>query len=131
MELEIRVQHTDLTEALRSYVERRLRFSLGRFGGRVGRVTVRIFDLNGPRGGNDKCCRLSAGVVPSGGVGVEATDANLYAAIDRATERLGRSFRRHLDRMRTARTRHESVRVGRGLRKLQPRVDELILEEGV
>ena len=119
MELEIRVKHTDLTEALRSYVERRLRFSLGRFGGRVGRVTVRISDLNGPRGGNDKCCHLSAEAVPAGWVGVEATDANLYAAIDRATERLGRSFRRHLERMRTAMTRHESVRVGRSLRKLQ------------
>jgi ribosomal subunit interface protein len=118
MKLEIRVRHTGLPEALRSYVERRLRFSPGRFGGRVGRVTARIFDLNGPRGGNDKCCRLSAGVVPTGGLVVEATDADLYAAINRATERLGRSFRRHLERRRTAMTGHESVRVERGLRKL-------------
>ena len=47
MDAEIRILSTNLTEALQSYIERRLRFSLGRFGGRVGRVRVRISDVNG------------------------------------------------------------------------------------
>jgi hypothetical protein len=42
MHLAIRINDTDLAEALRSYVGRRLRFALGRFGNRVRQVTVRI-----------------------------------------------------------------------------------------
>jgi len=48
MDADIRILSTDLTEALQSYIERRLHFSLGRFGRRVGRVRVRITDVNGP-----------------------------------------------------------------------------------
>src|SRR5438270_13880807 len=66
MDADIRILSTDLTEALQSYIERRLHFSLGRFGGRVGRVRVRITDVNGPRGGPDKSCHISADPLSSG-----------------------------------------------------------------
>ena len=36
MDTDIRILSTDLTEAVQSYIERRLYFSLGRFGRRVG-----------------------------------------------------------------------------------------------
>lgn len=110
MQVELRVQNTDLADAIRTYIERRLRFSLSRFGGRVGRVTVRISDLNGPRGGMDKCCRITAELIPTGMVMLEETDGDLYAAIDRATERVGRSFSRELDRQHRWRAKRESVR---------------------
>jgi hypothetical protein len=42
MDADIRILSTDLTEALQSYIERRLHFSMGRFGRRMGRVRVRI-----------------------------------------------------------------------------------------
>ena len=51
MEANIRILSTNLTEALQSYIELRLHVSLGRFGRRVGRVRVRITDVNGFRGG--------------------------------------------------------------------------------
>jgi ribosomal subunit interface protein len=101
MDVHIRIRGTDLTEAIRSYVERRLRFSLGRFASRLGRVTVRISDVNGPRGGVDKVCRISAKLTQSGQVVVQETvDANLYAAIDHATERIGQSCGREVRRLR-------------------------------
>ncbi len=40
MDTDIRILSADLTEALQSYIKRRLHFSLGRFGERVGRVGV-------------------------------------------------------------------------------------------
>jgi hypothetical protein len=36
------INDADLAEAFMAYVNRQLRFALGRFGGRVGQVTMRI-----------------------------------------------------------------------------------------
>jgi hypothetical protein len=66
MDTEIRILSIDLTGALQSYIERRLRSSLGRFGVRVGRMRVRITDVNGHRGGPDKSCHISAELLSSG-----------------------------------------------------------------
>lgn len=114
MDMEIRILSIDLTGALQSHIERRLRSSLGRFGGRVGRARVRITDVNGPRGGPDKSCQISAELLPSGVTLLqEATDANLYAAIGRATEGIGRSFARALGRNRERKQQRETVRFSR------------------
>jgi putative sigma-54 modulation protein len=114
MDAEIRVLCTDLTEALQSYIERRLHFSLGRFGRRVGRVRVRITDVNGLRGGVDKACYVSAELRQSGRAVIQqAVDANLYAAIGRAIEGLGHTFARALGRNRERRQKRETVRFPR------------------
>ncbi len=91
-----------LDEALRERVERRLGFALGRFGDRVGRVAVHLSDVNGPRGGVDKRCRIVAEVPGgrSGAVVIEDAAAELDPLIDRAADRIGQSVRRRLDRGR-------------------------------
>lgn len=96
-----------LAAAFTSYIERRLRFGLGRFGERVGQVTVRI----SADGATERQCRVSAEVLPFGRVAVEETDPDLFAAIDRATGRIGRLFGRELERARDARVGRESVRL--------------------
>lgn len=112
MNVDIRILSTDLTEALQSYIERRLHFSLGRFGKRVGRIRVRITDVNSVRGGADKACHVSAELMPSGKTLIQqAVDANLYAAIGRATEGIGHSFARALGRNRQRRQNRETVRI--------------------
>jgi len=111
MDADIRILSTNLTDALQSYIERRLHFSLGRFGRRVGRVRVRITDVNGFRGGVDKACCVSAELLPSGAAVIQrAVDANLYAAIGRAVEGIGHSFARALGRNRGRRRNRETVR---------------------
>ena len=97
----------DLAEAFTSYVERRLRFGLGRFGGRVGQVTVRMSADSSA----ERQCRISVELLPFGRVAVEETDPDLFAAIDRATGRIGRLFGRELERVRDARVGRESVRL--------------------
>jgi ribosome-associated translation inhibitor RaiA len=101
------INDADLVKAFSSYVERRLRFALGRFGRRVGQVTVRI-DGDGPA---ESRCRISTEVLPFGRVAVEESDPDLFAAIDRATGRIGRLFGRELERARDARMGRESVRL--------------------
>jgi ribosome hibernation promoting factor len=111
MEVEVRIQSVDVADAVRTYAARRIRFALGRVASRVGRVVIRMSDVNGARGGVDQCCHISAELLPTGKVVLEQTDADLFTAIDRAAERVGQAFRREIQRLRDARSRRESVRV--------------------
>jgi putative sigma-54 modulation protein len=111
MEIEIRIQGTDLAEAIRRYAGRRIRFALGRFASRVGRVTMRISDINGVRGGVDQCCHITADIAAKGQVVVDQVDADLFTAIDRASERIGEALKREIQRTRDGRNRRECVRI--------------------
>lgn len=101
MQIEIEARNFPLTQALRSHAERRLRSALTCCGDHIRRVAVRLSDVNGPRGGADKRCRLQ--VVPADlpDVVVEDVEADLYVAIDRATDRAGRTLVRKIERRRT------------------------------
>ena len=111
MRLDIRIQKIDLPKELDRYIARRLHFCLGRFEVRIRSITVRIFDINGPRGGADKRCRMAVRLVPSGVIVIEEVHADLFAAIDRAAERAGQTLARRLHRARDLRTQRESVRI--------------------
>ena len=54
MQIEIHAHDFLLTEGLRAHVERRFQFAMSRFQNYVLRVSVRLSDINGPRGGVDK-----------------------------------------------------------------------------
>jgi len=111
MRVELRVRDTDLADALRTYIERRLGFALGHFGDQVGRVRVKVSGLNGSRGGTKRSCRISADFKPLGRVAVQETDLDLHAAIDRAVGRLARSLSQRLERVQEANFAAEVVRV--------------------
>jgi ribosomal subunit interface protein len=110
MQLDIRIQKVDLPKEVNRYIERRLRFSLGRFMARIRSVTLRILDINGPRGGADKRCRIAVRLIPSDVIVVQEVNADLFAAVDRAAERLGQALARKLNRTRVLKTQRESVR---------------------
>ena len=111
MKIEIRIQGTDLAGAIRRYADRRIRFALGRFAPRVDRVMVRITDINGVRGGVGQRCHVRVQFPPKGHLVVDQVDADLFTAIDRASERIGEALRREIQRTRDGRTRRESVRI--------------------
>ncbi|MFM7137885.1 MAG: HPF/RaiA family ribosome-associated protein [Planctomycetota bacterium] len=98
---------------LSTHVERRLRFALARFSGRIGRVNVFLADQNGPRGGIDKTCRIVVRLRDGGDVVAEVNDVDWEVAVDRATTRIGHSTGRELARRRAVRRphRHASARL--------------------
>ncbi|MDW8267186.1 MAG: HPF/RaiA family ribosome-associated protein [Gemmataceae bacterium] len=102
MKLEICRRGVEVSDEMQSYVERRLLYALGRFSPRISRVAVYLADLNGPRGGLDKCCRLVVRLPDAGVVAIEDRDAELTVLIDRAADRLARSVQRTLERKRIA-----------------------------
>lgn len=103
MKFEIHRHGFAMEPAVQDHIERRLRLVLGRFGPRIGRVTVHLADINGPRGGLDKRCRIIARLRGGGRVIVEDTNAELTAAVHGASDRLGQSVRRQLERRRDRR----------------------------
>ena len=105
MQLKMQVRNTGATNNLRSYVERRLGFALDRFEQRIRRVSICLADLNGPRGGVDKVCRIQAQVSLAGTLTVEERSADIYRAVDGAAHRLQKSVRRTLRRRRGSQRR--------------------------
>jgi hypothetical protein len=61
-------------------------------------LTVRLTDVNGPRGGFDKRCRIAVALVPRGEVMVEGSGDDPFALITDAAKRVGRAVRRELER---------------------------------
>lgn len=83
---------------LRPLAVRRVRFAMRRLSWLVRRVKVRLYDINGPRGGVDKRCQLEvqtdgAGTVVVTSLAVDPRDA-LDAAVSRAAKVLLRDWRR-------------------------------------
>lgn len=83
------------------YIERKLRRSLNRFGHRITKVVVFLRDVNGPRGGVDKACRVLVKVRGCTAAVAWVVDPKWYAAIDRATARVGLIVSREIEKRRT------------------------------
>jgi ribosome hibernation promoting factor len=94
MKLTIRVQGTEAPFLFRQRLETRLQTWAERYGARLGRVTVHLVDLNGPRGGVDIRCRVVAALPGRGQLVAEATAENAIAAADLAVDRLVRALAR-------------------------------------
>lgn len=103
MRINIKVRGLPWSSALCRHAERRLRFVLARCDDRIQRVVMRLSDVNGPRGGLDKRCHLQLVAAGLPEVVVKDTAANLYRAIDRATDRAARNLVRKIKRQQTLR----------------------------
>ena len=96
--IDVQSRRFTLTRALRRHVARRLEFVSGERFDDIRRITVRLSDDNGPRGGDDKRCLIRARLPGNADVVVTETRGDLYAAIDRAATRLRRAVGRRLTR---------------------------------
>ena len=87
MHIDIQARDFALTKALRLHIEKRLSFALSTRYDHIKRIMVRLSDINGPRGGNDKRCQLHVVLPGQQDVVIEDTQPDLYMAIDRAADR--------------------------------------------
>ncbi|NYE61148.1 ribosomal subunit interface protein [Duganella sp. 1224] len=87
-----------LTESLRAYVHRRLQTALG--WALTRRLAVLLSDINGPRGGRDKRCKIQIHLDHGKTIVIEDTEEDVYAAIDLAAGRADRALARQLSRGR-------------------------------
>lgn len=96
----IRAEQRDLERADREYIRRKLGTRLGKFSDSIVRISVRTDDLNGPRGGVDRMCRIKVVLQGLPTQVFECRDASLDAAVDGALAGIERTVRRALDRRR-------------------------------
>jgi ribosome-associated translation inhibitor RaiA len=102
MRIDVRDRGLKVGDGLRNYVGLRLMFVLDHLAGQVEAVTVRLADVDAASGGIGTRCRMLARLTSSREVHVVEADPGLYAAIDRAAERLAQGVARELLRQETS-----------------------------
>lgn len=100
MQIDIQSRGFALTGALRQHIERRVLFALGWADYQVRKVDVRLSDLNGPRGGEDKRCQIQIVAAGIPEILIQDVETDVYVAIDRAADRAGRALARRLEKLR-------------------------------
>ena len=109
----VRVIGVELGEQDRALIRRKLGAKLGKFATSIERVTVRMTDANGPRGGVDHVCNVKAVLSGLPSVVVERRDASPHVAIDLALRATEQAVRRGVGRrrMKPLRRRNQAVPV--------------------
>jgi ribosome-associated translation inhibitor RaiA len=96
--------HVRATQGLnpieRDYVRNRLGEKLRKHARSIERISVRVEDMNGPRGGVDQACRVKVVLTGLPSVVVETRSAKLSDAVDAAVLGIERAVRRSLERRR-------------------------------
>jgi len=97
----IRVSDIEVTDEERDYIRKRLGMKLGKFALSIERVTVRISDINGTRGGVDKVCNIKVVLSALPSVVFESRSASLSVAVNAALAGVERGVRRSVDKRRS------------------------------
>ena len=96
----IRVLGAKLNNDTRRYMRQKLSRALEKFAQSIERVTVRVKDVNGPRGGIDQLCRIKVVLSKLPSVLVETRHALLDVAFRSALARTERAVRKSVQRRR-------------------------------
>ena len=94
----------DLSAAFTDHVHRSLDKVDRRFGDWLTRTEAFIKDVNGPKGGVDKHCRLEARPRGTDPVVIDHQDEDAYTCVTRAAEKLGKALERRYGQL-TARSK--------------------------
>ncbi|MFO1406312.1 MAG: HPF/RaiA family ribosome-associated protein [Steroidobacteraceae bacterium] len=105
MKIDVQARQFALTAPLRDAVQLEIDRLVDALGARITRISVRLFDINGLRGGPDKGCMVHAHFAD--GVTIVASDVgeDLYRSVPAAFDKLLLRRRRLGDSRRVARRR--------------------------
>jgi ribosomal subunit interface protein len=111
MQVDIQARSFTLTKALKSYVEKKLKAALSSYGNHhtLKGAVIRLSDINGPRGGEDKLCQIQVKLAGVPDIIIKNTEQDMYAAIDRATRRAGKAIVRRIERQRRRVKNHSEL----------------------
>ena len=96
----IRAAEGDLRPDDCAHIRRKVGRRLGKFARSIERVSLRTEDVNGPRGGVDRVCRIKIVLKGLPSVLVERRESSLNVAVDGALAGVERAVRRALQRRR-------------------------------
>jgi len=122
MQVLFKCRHPHATD-LRELTERRVRLVLRRLGWLVPRAEVQMSDVNGPRGGIDKRCRVELRTNGSGCVVVASVASDWRTALDNALARAARFLMRLRQRGSDSRGMRQRKNVGSALLAMSESTD--------
>jgi ribosome-associated translation inhibitor RaiA len=119
MHIDIQARQLVLTTTLTDAVRREAHALGSRLGPRHLRLQVRLFDVNGTRGGLDKGCLVAARAGRGRRMLVASSlDTDLYRAIREAFDKLNRGVRGTIGRARTLRRKETPGPTGGSLARV-------------
>jgi len=103
MKVDVHARSFTLTQSLSNAVHREIAHLTQALGGGITRLSVRLFDVNGLRGGPDKGCLVHAQFTDGTSIVGSDVDADLYRSVPAAFEKVLRSRRMNRARRHTLR----------------------------
>jgi ribosomal subunit interface protein len=100
MQIDIQARGFELTDGLREHTKKRLGFATDWAHDELRRINVRLSDVNGPRGGEDKRCLIQIPLVGMQDIVIDELETDLYVAIDKAANRMERVLSKRIARSR-------------------------------
>ena len=97
---QLRTADVELTREDKAYIRHKIDAKLAKFSHPVERVSFRLSDVNGPKGGVDKVCRAKVVVSGRPTFVVERRDNSARAAVDVTLDATARAVRKVLRRRR-------------------------------
>lgn len=101
MKLTIRTRHLLVTPATQDEIRRRIYAAFGRITPWIRTVDLTLTDINGPKGGADKQCRLRIRGRGMSGIVVEHVGIDTLATVSSAAERAEQVVLRKVARRRS------------------------------
>jgi len=109
LRVHVRTPGGDIADEDREYIIDKLGTRLGKFGSALERITVRVTDANGPKGGRDQHCQIKVVVRGLPSVVVNEMDSTVVRAFDRAIDRTAVAVQRTLQRRRLKPLHHRTA----------------------
>ena len=103
MNIEIKNHRIELSKSLIASIKQHIAADLARFERMIRSVCVKITDINGPHGGEDKSCHIQVHLKRASSVIIEERGASLLGVAGRAIARLDMAMFRMADRRREMR----------------------------
>jgi putative sigma-54 modulation protein len=100
VKIDITMQQTCADNKISCQIARRVRLALSRFSTAIRIITVRITDINGPKGGVDMRCVVAVKLAKAGEVIVQGQGKNTFSALNYCLPRVSRTITRSLERRR-------------------------------
>ena len=105
MKIDIQARNFNLTDSILTYTRERINFLLSSRFDQIQRISVRLSDVNGPKGGIDKRCQVRICLPRLKDIYIDDVQTDLYVAIFRATDRGSRTVNRRLRRLQDKKKR--------------------------
>lgn len=100
VKIDITMQPTFADNKISSQIDRRVRLALSRFRAAIQNVTIRITDINGPKGGVDMRCVVVVKLTPAGEIVVQGQGKDVFSAFNYCLPRVSRTITRSIARRR-------------------------------